>query len=164
MTCPYTSDELDTSFQAPQPPKVTASRQQQQQKIFHVTPPTSPHKLNQVAVLDIVAKVPNVDTVFPLADLCKLNRILVGSIHGAPKAPRNTVTVAVAITSATVAIAIARTRTRPGRGATSTAAPMARPRGRRTVTVSRLGARAGPFSPGRAALYDGVKSQDEVER
>ncbi len=130
ITCPYTSAEFDTSFQAPQPPKVTAS--QQQRKIFHVTPPTSPHKLNQVAIFDIVAKIPNVNAVFPLADLRELHRILVRSIYRAPKAPGNTVTVstqvtiAVAVTSAAIAIARTRTRTRPGPGAAS--APVTRSR------------------------------------
>ena len=50
-------------------------------------PPTSPHKLNQIAVFDVVAEVADVHAVLPLAVLRKLDRFLVRRVDGAAKGP-----------------------------------------------------------------------------
>jgi hypothetical protein len=51
-------------------------------KTTKTPPPTSPHKLNQVAVFDVVAEVADVHAVLPLAVLRKLDRFLVWRVDG----------------------------------------------------------------------------------
>lgn|SRR5712671_991802 len=51
--------------------------------------PTSPHKLHQVAIFDVVAEVADIDTVLTLAMLGKLYRFFVRSIYWSTKRARN---------------------------------------------------------------------------
>ena len=71
-----------------QPTTATITTTKKNNETTKTPPPTSPHKLNQVAVFDVVAEVADVHAVLPLAVLRKLDRLLVRRIDGAAKGTR----------------------------------------------------------------------------
>jgi hypothetical protein len=64
------------------PPDVPPQTKKKVTKTTKMIPPTSPHKLNQVAVFDTVAEVADVHAVLTLAVLRKLDRLLVRRVDG----------------------------------------------------------------------------------
>jgi hypothetical protein len=72
----------------PPPPQPPQPKKNKKRPATKTPPPTSPHELDHVAVLDVVAKVADIHAIFPLAVFGEFDRFFVRCIYRATERAR----------------------------------------------------------------------------